>query len=138
MPPTSDPVADCQCGVDAAGLRLPGIAALPSCSSGCVDGGALAQLLGTIDPAELLTDAQVLDLATAWHRVASWSQARGLRAVAEFARRPESVPGSDPVAARAGRHRLGQVARWHTEAELGAALSMSPDAAGRRLMTACV
>ena len=93
--------------------------------------------LAAIDPAELMTDVEVLDLVTAWSRVTAWSQARGLRAVAEFARRPESVPGSDPLVARARRHRPGSVARWHTEAELGAALSVSPAAAEHRLATAC-
>ena len=102
-----------------------------------MDGGVLAAFLAAIDPAELMTDVEVLDLVTAWSRVTAWSQARGLRAVAEFARRPESVPGSDPLVARARRHRPGSDARWHTEAELGAALSMSPAAAEHRLATAC-
>ena len=131
------PPAECMCGVDVAGLRLPGLAELRACPEGCVEEAALAALLAAIDPAELMTDVEVLDLVTAWSRVTAWSQARGLRAVAEFARRPESVPGSDPLVARARRHRPGSVARWHTEAELGAALSVSPAAAEHRLATAC-
>ena len=106
---TSDdaPPAECTCGVDVAGLRLPGLAELRACPEGCVEEVALAALLAAIDPAELMTDVEVLDLVAAWSRVTAWSQARGLRAVAEFARRPESGPGSEPLVARARRHRPG-------------------------------
>jgi hypothetical protein len=142
MPKSAETPSDaasgyCQCGISIRGLRLPGIDELPACPEGFVDGAVLARFLGSIDPAELLTDGQVLDLVGAWGKVTSWSQARGLRAVAEFARRPESHPSSDPLVARAQRQRLGGDARWHTEAEIGAALSVSPGVAEHRLMLAC-
>jgi hypothetical protein len=129
--------ADCTCGIDVSGLRLPGLSDLPACPEGCVDGAVLTPFLAALVPADLATDREVLDLVAAWARVTSWSQARGLRGVVEFARRPEAAPGSDPLVARAGRRRLGSVARWHTDAELGAALSISPTSAERRLATAC-
>jgi hypothetical protein len=78
--PDRSTVLDCACGIDVSGLRLPGLATLPICPEGCIDGAVLARHLAAIDPAELLTDAEVLDLVTALSRVTSWMQALGCAA----------------------------------------------------------
>jgi Domain of unknown function (DUF222) len=127
----------CGCGIDVSDLRVPGLGALTSCPEGCVDGAALTSVLAALDPAQLLTDTEVLDVAIGWDRVTAWTQARGLAAVAEFARRPEQLGATDPVAARARRRPLGQVGRWSPEAEIGPALGLSPASAEMRLATAC-
>ena len=97
---------------------------------------ALTVLLTSLDPAALVTDTEVLDLARAWDLVGAWVHARGLRAVAEFARRPERAGSEDPLVARARRRPVGQVGRWSPEAEIGAVLALSPAAAELRLATA--
>jgi hypothetical protein len=127
----------CECGIDVSGLQLPGLAGLSACPEGCVDGSALMTLLSSLRPADLLTDMQVLDLATAWSRLDSFVQANHLRSVAEFARRPEQLGAGDPLVVRARRRPLGEVGRWSPEAELGPALGLSPADAGWLLATAC-
>ncbi len=134
--PDACEAAGCDCGIDVSDVRLPGLEQLTACPSGHIAGGALVPFLASIDPADLLTDTEVLDLALAWDRATSWTQARGVRAVAEFARRPERVGIEDPLVSRARRRRVGAVGRWSPESEIGAVLALSPSAALDRVALA--
>ena len=75
--------ADVRCvGVDVSDLEVPGLEVLSRDGCGCVSAGDLQMLLTSLDPAELATDYEVLDLVAAWDRLGSWVAAQQLAAIA--------------------------------------------------------
>jgi hypothetical protein len=127
--------------LDLAGLALPldsaeAVDASPDAAAGPTGspptpGRAVPRIstLTGLDPAALDSDGDVLDLAVAWDRVATWAAARSAAAIAEFARRPAGSVLGGPGA---GRAPLGAVARSHPDDEIAVAFGVSrPVAAGR-------
>ncbi len=123
-------------GVDVAGVCLPGsAAALPRVGAELMAAPVLACLLGSLDPAGLDDDGDVLDVAVAFERLAAWAVAGQLAALAELARRP-MLAGPDPGVGRAGRGAVGSSVREFAADEAAAALGIGQHAAQGRLQVA--
>src|ERR1700710_3095212 len=99
-------------------------------------GPELAATLGSIDPALVANDNDVLELIAAFERQAAWTAAGLLAALAEFARRPWSV-GVDEAAARSQRGALGWIRRDEIGTELSARLVVSHNAMMMRTAMGC-
>lgn len=100
-----------------------------------ISGAVLATLLADSNPADLETDLDVLDLVSAWEKVASWVAARQSEAIAEFARRPD-VLDADPAERHVHRLPPGEVARLHPDEELALELGLTSYGTGWRLQVA--
>lgn len=124
-------------GVDVSGIDLPGMADLARRPDGSVPGPVVAAFLSSIDPADLESDAQVLDAVQLTDRLKSWADALHLTAVAEFVRRPDIWPVPEPAAAKAGRRPLGRVARAFPGDEIAARLGVTCRAGDNRIAMAC-
>lgn len=116
-------------------LGLPGLAALPGADGGAVDPAALAAWVASVDPADLATDGDVLDLVVLVRRLGSWIESVELAALAEFARRPE-VENPDPAVGLALRAVPGRNIRAYAGDEVAARLGVSVRAAEDRLALA--
>jgi hypothetical protein len=113
---------------DLAGLDLP-----VADAGRTLPGAALIAQLDALDPTALSSDAEVLDLAAAWDRVATWALARSVAVTAEFARRPADSRLGEPGAARGP---LGSVVRSHADDELAVRIGSSRRSVAWRLEAA--
>jgi len=128
--------------VDVSGIDLPGLAELPrSTDSSGGDAGDLVGLhtlvgfLGSLEPAVLRSDGEVLELAAAWRAVACAATAAELVAVGELAARPFVVGRDDDpavAAARARRGPSGEVSRRGVADEVSVRLADGPAVATAR------
>ena len=127
-PDVPDPGADPVLVGPGSGDTSYGVPAEPASVADQVPSGWLALDLdvGSADPGEL-TDAQLIDAAIGWDRIASWASARQARVLAEFSRRR---PGDEPQAAMCPTPAVGS--RWAPD-EVGLALRLSRGAAIVRL-----
>jgi hypothetical protein len=120
--------------VDVSGLEVPGLEALSQVRVGHVALGVLVPFLTSVDPAQLDSDFDVLELVAAWHAVAAAVAGQQLAAIAELGSRLEVYGRDDDpdvIARRSARSEKGTTTRTGLGDEVAARLVDSQAGAER-------